>query len=148
MKKILIYLSVLFLTSCGQSITKEEKERLKIEIQNLNQSQSTSTSQLNTINSQLHSQLVYLQQVQDQILQKKTELQILQSGRVPRYILKLHFQEHKFELSMDRIEFDFEIPVDEKFYNESTSGSELGSGSRFMSFSHTGDITIVSKRIE
>ena len=50
--------------------------------------------------------------------------------------------------SVDRIDFEFEIPVDEEFYNESQIGRELGEGSRSFSFGHSGDIKVIGKRIE
>ena len=51
------------------------------------------------------------------------------------------------ELSLDRISFDFEIPVDEEFYNESKIGKKLGEGSRSFKFFHDADVKVVNKRI-
>jgi len=74
--------------------------------------------------------------------------EIYRKGKTPVYIVTLHFQEHKMELSWDRISFDFEVPVDEYFYNECRIGEQLGSGRRTMKLLHSGDITISNKRID
>lgn len=76
---------------------------------------------------------------------KKT---IYGNGKIPVYILTLHFQEHKMEISFDRISFSFDVPVDEQFYKECTIGEELGRGSRSFKLFHSGDITVENKRIE
>jgi hypothetical protein len=52
------------------------------------------------------------------------------------------------EVSWDRISFDFEVPVDEYFYNECKVGEQIGSGRRTMKLLHSGDITISGKRID
>ena len=83
----------------------------------------------------------------EQVKNLETKLGILKSGKKPTYILTLKFQEHKMELSLDRISFEFDIPVDEEFYNESQIGEELWEGSRSFSIGHNGDITIVDKKI-
>lgn len=149
MKNILILLSfILILTGCGQPITKEEESRLKSSIQRLNQEEVQARDNYVNAQRELSNQLSTIRNLESQINESKVKLGILKSGRSPIYILKLKFQEHKFELSMDRISFEFEIPVDERFYNESEIGKELGSGSRSFSFGHNGDIKIVDKRIQ
>ena len=136
------------LGSCGQPITPEEKARLESQITDLNQREIQARDNYNSARLDLTRMQNELEETQNQIIQSKTELGILKTGKQPIYILKCHFQEHKMELSMDRISFDFEIPVDERFYKESTIGEELGSGSRMLSFGHSGDIKVVNKRIQ
>jgi hypothetical protein len=149
MKKI-IYLiaTVVLLSACGQPITPEEKAKLEGQIASLNQQEAVARSK----NDQAYLELVRVKQdlesTMNQIQETKTELGILKQGRQPLYVLKLHFREHKMELSIDRISFDFEIPVDEKFYKESVIGEKLGSGSRTFSFGHSGTIKVIGKRIQ
>jgi hypothetical protein len=72
---------------------------------------------------------------------------VYDSGKIPVYMLTLHFQEHKMEISFDRISFSFDVPVDEQFYKECKIGEELGYGSRSFKLFHSGDITIENKKI-
>ena len=103
---------------------------------------------VNYYDDQNKSKLDSIQGLQSQILELEKELGILKSGKQPKYILKLHFEEHKMDpTDFDLIEFDFEIPVDKDFYNESEIGKELGEGSRFFDLFHNGNITIVDKKI-
>lgn len=126
--------------SC-QPITPEEKSRLKHEIEILNRQEQKVKADVSEYTEELST-------LTKQVEEAKQELGVLKSGRQPKYILMLHFQEHKMEVSIDRISFDFEIPVDERFYKESRIGEELGSGSRFFSLGHSGDIQVIGKRIE
>jgi hypothetical protein len=86
--------------------------------------------------------------LQKEISVMEVKKNVYQKGKTPVYILTLHFQEHKMELSWDRISFDFEVPVDEYFYNECKVGEQIGSGRRTMKLLHSGDITISDKRID
>jgi hypothetical protein len=115
----------LLVASC-QSITPQEKEKLKNEIEVLDKQQKEKTSSISYYDGQILSK-------SEQVKNLETKLGILKSGKKPTYILTLKFQEHKMELSLDRISFEFDIPVDEEFYNESQIGEELGEGSRSFS---------------
>ena len=137
----------MMISSC-QSITPEEKARLQKEIEVLNKQEEHGKEMSNYYDSQLNSLRGQKDKLESDINEAKKKLGILQSGKTPKYILKLEFQEHKMELSVDRIDFEFEIPVDEEFYNESQIGRELGEGSRSFSFGHSGDIKVIGKRIE
>lgn len=143
MKKITtsLLLMILLISSCTQSISKEEKDKLKSEIESLN-------LQKDSISHNLYQLREELNNTNDSIINLETKLNILKSGKTPKYILGLHFQEHKFGIHFDKISFDFEIPVDEEFYNESRIGEQLGSGSRIFKFFHTGDITVTKKIIK
>lgn len=147
MKNILLLTLSIFIFSCGQPITHEEEQRLQKSIAELNQLSIKSTDEYHDISRSVEYKRSESQSLDQSIADKKTELGILKSGKQPQYILKLHFQEHKMELSMDRISFDFEIPVDERFYKESEIGEKLGKGSRSFSIGHSGDIKVVDKRI-
>lgn len=121
------------LVSSCESITPEEKQRLKNEIEVLAKQEQKDKQMVGKLD----------QEVKD----LETKLGILKKGKKPRYVLKLRFQEHKMELSFDRISFDFEIPVDEEFYNESEIGKQLGKDSRALTIGHSGDIKVIGKRI-
>lgn len=140
MKYILFITPLLFLFSCGPTITPEEKVRLTNEITKLSATENNLLKSVNDLRDE-YSDLNY------EVSELKTEKQIYKSGKKPVYVLTLHFQEHKMELSLDRISFSFDIPVDEQFYKESEIGKELGEGSRSFSFGHNGDITIEDKKI-
>ena len=83
---------------------------------------------------------------QDKVRDLETEikyleekLKILKKGKKPLYVLTLEFEEHKADpLDLDKIRFEFEIPVDEEYFKSSNIGDELGSGKRFMSLFHGG----------
>jgi len=141
MKIKLLLITSLFLTACGPSYTPEEEIRLKNSITSLNSERSSLLTDVNSLRKE-YDNLNY------EVSELKTEKKIYSSGKTPVYILTLHFQEHKMELSFDRISFSFDVPVDEKFYKESKEGTELGHGSRSFKLFHGGDITIKSKRIE
>jgi len=147
MKKILPLICLLAIVSCGQPITKEEKARLELEIKTLNDDAQTAANSYANVQSQLNLAVDDLNKIKKEIEFSETKMGFYNKGIKPRYILKLHFQEHKLELSIDRIEFDFEVPVDEEFYNQSEIGSELGSGSRSFKIGHGADVKVVGKYI-
>lgn len=140
MKIKLLTIIVLFLSACGPSYTPEEEARLKKEI-----------IQLNNERDKVRDDYRYFQGQADQlkyeIQEYETKKSIYEKGKTPVYILTLHFQEHKMELSFDRISFSFDVPVDEQFYKESKIGTQLGHGSRSFKLFHGGDITIEDKKI-
>lgn len=141
MKIKLLLIASLFLTACGPSYTPEEEARLKREITQLSGERNSLSQDVRVLQGQ-HDIL------KNEVLVYQNEKKIYESGKTPVYVLTLHFQEHKMELSLDRISFSFDIPVDEQFYKESKIGSELGHGSRSFKFFHSGDITIENKRID
>ena len=53
----------------------------------------------------------------------------------------------KYKVQLDRIKFEFEIPVDEDYYKNCKEGDVLGQDNRFMSIFHKGTITIQKKEI-
>ena len=134
----------MMISSC-QSITPEEKARLKSEIEELNKQEEESLKKSDFYDEQLKRLKDEKSNLESEISDAKKSLGILQSGNTPRYIIKLHFQEDNFE--NDYIEFDFEIPVDEKFYNETQVGEKLAKGERVLSWNN-GTVKVVEKRIE
>jgi len=139
MKLYFLFLLV-FISSCSKPLSQQEKD-LEVRVNNL----STKINELSRgidVRSKLCDSLT--QQVHDH----RVKREIYNMGKTPVYIVTLHFQEHKMEISWDRISFNFEIPVDEFFYNECKVGEQLGSGRRTMKLLHSGDITIVGKRID
>jgi len=147
MYRIILLLTIL-LASCGQPITHEEETRLQNSIITLNKLESEAHDNLNKATTYLDKKYQESKDLDEAIAEKKQVLNILDKGRKPIYIIKLRFQEHKMELSLDRISFEFEVPVDEQFYNEVKVGEQLAKGSRNFSLFHSGDIKIISKRIQ
>lgn len=140
MKIKLLTIIVLFLSACGPSYTPEEEARLKKEITRLTNERDKVRDEYRLFQGQV-DQLKY------EIQEYETKKGIYEKGKTPVYILTLHFQEHKMELSFDRISFSFDVPVDEQFYKESKIGTQLGHGSRSFKLFHGGDITIEDKKI-
>ena len=140
MKIKLLTIITLLLSACGPSYTPEEEVRLKKEITRLNHERDKVRDEYRLYQGQA-DQLKY------EIQEYETKKEIYEKGKTPVYILTLHFQEHKMELSFDRISFSFDVPVDEQFYKESKIGTQLGHGSRSFKLFHGGDITIENKKI-
>lgn len=140
MKIKLLTIITLLLSACGPSYTPEEEARLKKEITRLNHERDKVRDEYRLYQGQA-DQLKY------EIQEYETKKEIYEKGKTPVYILTLHFQEHKMELSFDRISFSFDVPVDEQFYKESKIGTQLGHGSRSFKLFHGGDITIENKKI-
>ena len=49
---------------------------------------------------------------------------------------------------IDVMQFSFDIPVDEQYYNENKIGKLLVEGSRPFKFGNFGEITVIGKKIE
>ena len=139
MIRITLIAVIVLLSSCDR-ITPEEKQRLTVEI-----------AQLDKQVGPLRETVTFMRDTRDSLDEEiellESKKKIYKSGRTPVYLLTLHFQEHKMEISIDRISFSFDVPVDEQFYKECKIGQKLGSGSRSFKLFHGGDITIENKRI-
>ena len=105
MKIKLLLIATLLLSACGPSYTPEEEVRLKREITRLSGERSGLVQDVRTLQGQ-HDIL------KNEVSVYQTEKKIYDSGKTPVYILTLHFQEHKMELSFDRISFSFDVPFD------------------------------------
>jgi hypothetical protein len=137
----LYFLSLLvFISSCTKPLSQQEKD-LEVRVNAL-------SSQIDVLSRNIDVRSKLCDSLTQQVHDHRVKREIYNTGKTPVYIVTLHFQEHKMEISWDRISFNFEIPVDEFFYNECKVGEQLGSGRRTMKLLHSGDITIVGKRID
>ena len=142
----LIGLSAL-VSSC-ESITPEEKQRLKSEIETLAKQQAHDKKMTNYYDLQVSNKQDKVRDLETEIKYLEEKHKILKKGKKPLYVLTLEFEEHKADpLDLDKIRFEFEIPVDEEYFKSSNIGDELGSGKRFMSLFHGGEIEIKNKEI-
>jgi hypothetical protein len=131
---------LLLISSCGPTYTPEEEIRLKNEIIRL-------SGERNKIRNEYWSLQDQSRVLNNQLREYEVKKKIYEDGKIPVYVLTLHFQETKMEFSLDRISFSFDVPVDEQFYKESEVGTRLGYGSRSFSLFHGGDVTIKDKKI-
>lgn len=151
MKKLVLFMAIcLFMASC--TITDEEYQGKKAEYNILTeqcQSLSYRKSGLNSTISQLEAEIRDL----------RTEKNILQNGRKPKYIVKFQIKQGTFTLnpwehiknSMNAIEV--EIPVDREFYNTLKIDQDLTDAFKWGSLVFDGDFSnlhmrVVGKRIE
>lgn len=139
MKKIILIATIALLSSCDR-ITPEEKQRLTTEIHRLD-------NELLPLRRDVYSMEERRDSLKEEIKFMEDKKKVYDMGKIPVYMLTLHFQEHKMELSLDRISFSFDVPVDEEFYKECKVGEELGHGSRTFKLFHSGDITVKDKKI-
>lgn len=139
MIRITLIAVIVLLSSCDR-ITPEEKQRLTVEIAQLDK-------EIGPLRQTVSSMEDTRDSLDEEIKLLESKKKVYESGKTPVYLLTLHFQEHKMEISIDRISFSFDVPVDEQFYKECKIGQELGSGSRSFKLFHGGDITIENKRI-
>lgn len=139
MIRITLITVIVLLSSCDR-ITPEEKQRLTVEIAQLDK-------EIGPLRQTVSSMEDTRDSLDEEIKLLESKKKVYESGKTPVYLLTLHFQEHKMEISIDRISFSFDVPVDEQFYKECKIGQELGSGSRSFKLFHGGDITIENKRI-
>ena len=139
MIRITLIAVIVLLSSCDR-ITPEEKQRLTVEIAQLDK-------EIGPLRETVSSMEDTRDSLDEEIKLLESKKKVYESGKTPVYLLTLHFQEHKMEISIDRISFSFDVPVDEQFYKECKVGQELGSGSRSFKLFHGGDITIENKRI-
>jgi len=146
----------MMVSSC-QSITPEEKSRLQKEIQILNKEQEQGEEKSKYYVSHLDSLRDEKKRLEETINDEKKKLGIYKSGRAPKYILTLEFQETRMadiddignlDNLIDVMQFSFDIPVDEQYYNENKIGKLLVEGSRPFKFGNFGEITVVGKKIE
>jgi hypothetical protein len=140
MKNFILLFVLAFVSSCTPSLTEQDK-MLQKDVKRL-------SVEVNKLVDSVDQHVKLCDSLQKEISVMEVKKNVYQKGKTPVYILTLHFQEHKMELSWDRISFDFEVPVDEYFYNECKVGEQIGSGRRTMKLLHSGDITISDKRID
>jgi hypothetical protein len=142
----LIGLSMM-VSSCD-SITPEEKQRLQTEIESLSKQEQEDRKKVDFYDAQVESKKRQVQLLDDEVKHLASKIGILKKGKKPLYVLTLYFFEQKGDpLDLDRIKFEFEIPVDEDYYKNCKEGDVLGQDNRFMSIFHKGTITIQKKEI-
>lgn len=151
MKKLVLFMAMcLVMASCA--ITDEEYQEKKAEYNRLTeqcQSLSNRKSGLNSTISQLEAEIRDL----------RTEKNILQNGRTPKYIVKFQIKQGTFTLdpwehiknSMNAIEI--EIPVDREYYHALSLNQDLTDAFKWGSLIMDGDFSnlhmrVVGKRIE
>ena len=139
--KYFILIFSLLLFSCDPPSLSEQEQILKGRVNKL-------SGEVDVLMDSVEQHTKLCDSLTQEIRNYSVKKEIYRKGKTPVYIVTLHFQEHKMELSWDRISFDFEVPVDEYFYNECKVGEQLGSGRRTMKLLHSGDITISNKRID
>ena len=140
MKNFILLFVLAFVSSCTPSLTEQDK-MLQKDVKRL-------SVEVNKLVDSVDQHVKLCDSLKQEISIMESKKNVYQKGKTPVYILTLHFQEHKMELSFDRISFSFNVPVDEQFYKECNIGEQLGRGSRSFKLMHSGDITIVGKRID
>lgn len=143
----LILVSFLFISCETKQDITDDITRLKNEKYNIQQEINT----LNNSNIQVKNEAFKLNE-------KLKELKIYDSGKTPRYVLKIRLKQNRFSLdigehmkdAMNAIEF--ELPVDEEFYNDVSIGTTITDQFRAGSFLLKGsfsswNMTVTDKNI-
>lgn len=147
---ILIITAFIFtLSSCSEkeqdlqsdiAFLKKEKTSLKSDVNNLYFDKLSKTAEIDSLNEKLRI------------------LKIYESGREPKYVLKLQLKQSHISLSVSKHIKDamnkvyFEIPVDKDFYNSVQVGTKLVDNFRTGSFIMSGSfgdwvLTVKGKEI-
>src|SRR5574343_1573975 len=116
----LIFVSFLFISCETKQDIADDITRLKNKRYNIQQEINT----LNNSNIQVKNEAFKLNE-------KLKELKIYDSVKTPRYVLKIRLKQNRFSLdigehmkdAMNAIEF--ELPVDEEFYNDVSIGTTI-----------------------
>ncbi len=115
---------------------KETTEVLKIELNVLNEKKSDLSTQVDALNHIANAKNSEISALEA----KLRELKIYESGKTPKYILKIHLKQSHFSLSIRKHikdamnAIDFEMPVDKDFYNSVSIGTEIVDNFRTGSF--------------
>ena len=92
---------------------RKQRENLQTEITGFNYSITSKTEEVAALNEKLK------------------ELKLIESGKIPKYVLKLHLKQSHFSLSIKKHikdamnALDFEMPVDKEFYNSVSIGTQI-----------------------
>lgn len=144
---------ILFLLGIGL-FSCESKGDVKSDIDSLRTERTNLDTEVNVLSAKLERNKIEVERINEEL----HELNILKSGKTPRYILHLEMKQSHFTLSIkehikDELNsVDFDIPVDKEFYNSVSVGSEIVDEFRSGSFIMNGsfgdwEITVKSKRI-
>ena len=118
---IFLGLSLILFCNC------ENKKEIKDSIEVLNSQKSSLTTQVNILNNDLLIKRDELNSLDE----KLKELKIYESGKTPKYILKLHLKQTHLSLSISKHikdamnAMDFEMPVDKEFYESVSVGTDI-----------------------
>lgn len=151
MKKLFYFMAMcLVMASC--TITDEEYQAKKQEYNDLTEKCYNLSIRKNSLSSSIS-------QLETEIRDLRTEKNILQNGRTPKYIVKFQIKQGTFTLdpwehiknSMNAIEV--EIPVDRDYYNALKMNQDLTDAFKWGSLIMDGDFSnlhmrVVGKRIE
>ncbi len=114
----------------------ESKQNVQTDIDCLKHERTELSVQIQTLSYQVNSK-----QAEVSVLDSRLkELKIYDSGKIPKYILKMHLKQSHFSLDIDKHikdamnAIDFEMPVDRDFYNSVAIGTVIVDQFRTGSF--------------
>ncbi len=135
----LSYIIIQFiLVSCEPSkkeIT-ESIDVLKVKLNVLNEKKNDASTQVDALTQIANNKNSEISALET----KLRELKIYESGKTPKYILKIHLKQTHFSLSIKKHikdamnAIDFEMPVDKDFYNSVSVGTKIVNNFRTGSF--------------
>ena len=120
-KLIIVVIGIMLFTSC------ETKESIKKDIVQLKTEKENILKDIDSlinVNNKLQTNV-------DSLKEKIKPMQIIASGKQPKYVLKLHLRQTHISLSISKHikdavnAIDFELPVDKEFYDKVKIGSEI-----------------------
>jgi len=156
MKKIILALSIVItFSSC-------EESRLKSSISDLEYRKTELETRLTSLETNISIKSRLSQEMDSKINDNKELIQkidIIKSGKEPRYILKLKLKQSHLSLSISKHikdamnAIEFELPVDKDFYDSVSNGTEIIDQFRWGSLLLRGSMgdwkmTVISKEIK
>lgn len=142
MKKISLLCLILFMFGCGEEYYNGKIDELKKEKKSLSTEVSLLSSNVNDLENKKET-------LNKSYLELKKEVDVLNAkleGKKILYILRLEVSTSRFTLDMEEMLKDamnaveFEIPVDESFYNKCLIGEKLVNKFRAGSFVMSGSM--------
>lgn len=136
-------LTTLVLSSCEDTILRNEIDRMKNEKTVLQNDIEQKKKELNIIHQEKKTLVEQRNSYQKEVTQlEKTHkyMRILTSGRSPQYILKIRLRQSRMSLDLtkhikdDMNKIEFEIPVDKEFYDSVQEGTVITKQFRTGSF--------------
>jgi cell division protein FtsB len=118
---VLIALIIVMFTSC------ESKEKVQSDIDILRAQRTSLQEEVRGLSSSRDYKEVEISKLNE----KLKELKIYESGKTPKYILKIHLKQSHISLSISKHlkdamnAIDFELPVDKDFYNSVSAGTRI-----------------------
>ncbi len=115
---------------------KESIDILKVQLNVLNEKKNDASTQVDALTHIANAKNSEISALEA----KLRELKIWESGKTPKYILKIHLKQTHFSLSIKKHikdamnAIDFEMPVDRDFYNSVSVGTEIVDNFRTGSF--------------